>query len=723
MKVREIIEFTEWLPNPQQLEAMPRFSIMLPTYRRFASGHLTRAIQSVLNQTYNDFELLIVDDGSVDGSFDEIQRFMKLDQRIHCLRHPRNVGLPAIGCYEAYLKSRGEYLMFCFDDTEYQKNALENVARYVLTRKPKLAFCYIDYPYRDSHGNLSHAYLGRDKISQAYLKMTNFLPNLGAIVHRGVPNEIGFLDPHLAVARITDWDYWKRAAKVYELHYLDIHIGTEFGLVTGNSLGLTYPLNPWMAYEWTERDRNSMLVPGEYEKYDIQHIPDDLSDQSRLALLDLSNFYAGMFWHKPTKSVTMPVSEQRDGLNQNAKFLVLAHAQDASVTLTFEYIPGAEKNIRFVTPFYFDNLELINASAVIVSRHLFTLEMRHWINVAHKIKVPLFYYLDDNFILLSKEVPGLEQYTVENIRKELVPFHGVLVASQALADFFIENNIHPKVYVFPPSVPPKLWLDNSQIPEKPKGSKRIGFIGGAHRHKVFTDVVLPAITNFAKDHPVELVIGGNLEIPPDKHSGLKVYQFPFDISYHLALGRMQGADIDIFVHDGGATVDNPYKTYNVLLNAWVLNAVPILANQPPYEDVERLGLGLLSSDAKEWYENLCRAVSNPVLVKNIQNKLDCFVIENYSGKQNLEVLKLISQECPPPGISVIENRYRLYVNMLQEYAQLSMNWAGYMKQGNTLRSVIRQSLSWLLPARSPQGRLARLIFKYFKSLSKSKTLL
>lgn len=719
MKVREVIEFTEWLPNPRLPEAMPRYSIMMPTYRRFASGHLTSAIQSVLDQTYNDFELIIVDDGSVDGSFGEIQRFMKLDQRVHCLRHPRNVGLPAIGCYEAYLKSRGEYLMFCFDDTEYQKNALDEIARYVSIHKPKLAFCYIDYHYRDSHGDLSHAYLGRDKISQAYLRMTNFLPNLGAIVHRSVPNEIGFLDPHLAVARITDWDYWKRAAKVYELHYLDIHIGTEFGLVTGNSLGLTYPLNPWMSYEWTERDRNSMLVPGEYEDYDIQHIPDDMSDQSRLALLDLSNFYEGMFWHETKKSVTIPISGQRDELDQNAKFLVLTHAQDASVSLTFEHVPGAEKNIRFVTPLYFDSLELINASAVIVSRHLFTPEMRHWINIAQKIKVPLYYYLDDNFMLLSKEVPGLKQYAVEDIREELVPFHGVLVASQALADFFIENNIHPKVYVFPPGIPPRLWLDNSQIPEKPKGSKRIGFIGGPHRHKAFTDVVLPAIAKFAKDYPVELVICGNLEISPDKHPSLNVFHFPFDISYRLALGRMQSACIDILIHAGGGTVNNPYKTYNVLLNAWALNALPILANQSPYEDVERLGLGLLSSDAKEWYANLCRAASDAVLVKNIQDKLDRFVTENYSGKQNLEVLKLISQECPAPGISVIENRYRCYVDMLQEDAHLSKNWTAEVMQGNTLRSFIRRNLSWLLPARSPQGRLARLIFKYFKSLSKS----
>lgn len=722
MKVKEIIKFTEWIPNPQKLGETPRFSILMPTYRRFASGHLTRAIQSVLDQTYENFELIIVDDGSVDGSFGEIQRFMELDPRVHCLHHPRNVGLPAIGCYEAYQKSRGEYLMFCFDDTEYQKKTLENVAHYVSVQKPKLAFGYIGYQYLDSRGDLLHAYLGKDKISQAYLTMTNFLPNMGAIVHRDVPNEIGFLDPHLAVARNTDWDYWKRAAKVYEIHYSNIYIGTDFGLATGNSLGLTYPLNLWTTYEWTERDRNSALIPGNYEEYDVQHIPDDLSNQSRLALQDLSRFYNNKYWYTAKESLHISTFGKEDGFSQNAKLLVLTRAQDASVALTFEHIPSAERNIRFVTPLYFDSRELANASAAIISRDLFSPEMHHWVNAAKKIKVPLYYYLDDNFILLSKEIPELEAYTVENVRKELSSFQGVLVASQALADFFINNDIHSRVHVFPPNIPHKTWLDNSQIPQKAKEVTRIGFMGGQHRHQMFIDVVLPAIIKLAKEHPIELVIGGDLEIPLNKHPHLNIFQFPFDTSYRLALGRMQSAAIDILVHAGSATFNNPYKTLNVLLNAWTLDALPILANQPPYQDVERLELGLLCNDTEQWYENLHRAIMDPIFVKNIRAKLDRFVKENYSGKQNLKVLTLISQECIDPGVSVLEDRYRLYINMMQEEARESKSGISSVMQSNTgFFAFLRRNRSWLLPANSWREQLARFIFRIIKSKIRPET--
>jgi len=721
MKVKEIIKFTEWMPNPQKTVETPKFSIMMPTYRRFASGHLTRAIQSVLNQDYQEFELIMIDDGSVDGSFDEIQRFMKLDPRIHCLRHPLNVGLPAIGCYEAFLKSHGEYLMFCFDDTEYQDKALEKVAKYVALHKPKIAFGYIDYPYMNLNGNIAHAYLGRDKISQTILKMTNFLPNLGAVLHRDVPNEIGFLDPHLAITRLTDWDYWRRAAKVLELHYSGIHIGTEFGLVTGNSLGLTNPINLWMAYEWMERNRDQTLTPGKYEEYDVQEIPDEFSDQSKLTLQDISRFYQDKFWYSQEGTIKISNHISSDSRERNTKILVLTGVNDASVTLYFEFMPQADKNIRIVSPYYFDYQEMINASAVVISRHLFSTEIFRWVEVARQLGIPHYYYLDDNFVVLKNELAAYKEYTIENFKKELGSFHGILVSTQALANFFAENNLHPKVHIFPPVAPPEKWLDRSLIPQKTKGTTRIGFMGGLHRQEEFMKYVLPAVARLAKEQTVELVIGGDLRISLHEYPQLKIYQFPFNLSYRLALGRMQSADIDILVHAGSMTHNNPYKSLNVLLNAWVLKALPILANQPPYEDVEKLGLGLLSNNAEDWYENLKRAVSEPILASQIQEKLNHYIIENFSGTTNLEVLKLISAESPSPGASVIDNRYRLYIDIVKRGGPQSINLDPNTTRAKTkLEAIARKYRLWLLPANSPQERFARLIFRKFFSGSSMK---
>jgi glycosyltransferase involved in cell wall biosynthesis len=98
----------------------PVFSIILPTYNRAHLLH--RAIQSVINQTYENFELIIVDDGSTDFTHEVVKIFN--DQRIIYVRHEQNKGVTA--AYNTGLRlARGKYITFLGDDDELLPNALE----------------------------------------------------------------------------------------------------------------------------------------------------------------------------------------------------------------------------------------------------------------------------------------------------------------------------------------------------------------------------------------------------------------------------------------------------------------------------------------------------------------------------------------------------------------------------------------------------------------------
>ena len=77
----------EPLPQP----AAPRVSIVLPAYNR--AGSVRMAVESVLRQTFADFELLVVDDGSTDGTMAELDGIA--DPRLHRLANPRNMGASA----------------------------------------------------------------------------------------------------------------------------------------------------------------------------------------------------------------------------------------------------------------------------------------------------------------------------------------------------------------------------------------------------------------------------------------------------------------------------------------------------------------------------------------------------------------------------------------------------------------------------------------------------
>ena len=91
---------------------VPKISIIVPVYR--CEPYISRCIESILNQTFTDFELILVNDGSPDKSGDICDEYAEKDNRISVI-HQENKGASAArnrGIAEAI----GEYLMFCDSD-------------------------------------------------------------------------------------------------------------------------------------------------------------------------------------------------------------------------------------------------------------------------------------------------------------------------------------------------------------------------------------------------------------------------------------------------------------------------------------------------------------------------------------------------------------------------------------------------------------------------------
>ena len=103
----------------------PRFSIIMPVYN--AGAYFAGAVESVLSQSYPDFELILVDDGATDGSGQACDKFAAADQKVRVMHVPnggickaRNIGIAA---------ARGEYIMFCDHDDEYLPGYLAEVSK------------------------------------------------------------------------------------------------------------------------------------------------------------------------------------------------------------------------------------------------------------------------------------------------------------------------------------------------------------------------------------------------------------------------------------------------------------------------------------------------------------------------------------------------------------------------------------------------------------------
>lgn len=108
-------------------DPMPEISIILPTYNR--AKYLNRCIESIINQTFKDWELIVVDDGSQDNTFEIVNPYLQEFSNIGYLKHQnkkqcyaKNAGIQA---------SFGKYITFIDSDDAYKSDHLESRLKYI----------------------------------------------------------------------------------------------------------------------------------------------------------------------------------------------------------------------------------------------------------------------------------------------------------------------------------------------------------------------------------------------------------------------------------------------------------------------------------------------------------------------------------------------------------------------------------------------------------------
>ncbi|MBO7941454.1 glycosyltransferase family 2 protein, partial [Streptomyces sp. S9] len=100
---------------------MPRFSVIVPVYK--VQAYLHECLASVLAQSYDDLELIAVDDCSPDGCGEIIDEFAALDPRVTAVRLPENVGLGRAR-NAGIDRASGDYLVFLDSDDTLTPGAL-----------------------------------------------------------------------------------------------------------------------------------------------------------------------------------------------------------------------------------------------------------------------------------------------------------------------------------------------------------------------------------------------------------------------------------------------------------------------------------------------------------------------------------------------------------------------------------------------------------------------
>ncbi len=202
-------------------------SIILPTCNRAAS--LPRAIESILRQTYPDYELLVIDDGSTDSTREVVEsypdpriRYFYNDGPVHGASRARNIGIR---------EARGEYIAFEDSDDVWLPDKLERQVRYLEETKADVVYCRMHWENSD---------ICVPSPSQKSLDLANLLKGS----YTGTPAIIGrarCLKDNLfdeSLRRNVDWELMIRLTAYYRAIYEDedlVEVHPTPGSITSDS--------------------------------------------------------------------------------------------------------------------------------------------------------------------------------------------------------------------------------------------------------------------------------------------------------------------------------------------------------------------------------------------------------------------------------------------------------------------------------------------------------
>ncbi|KRW82140.1 CDP-glycerol glycerophosphotransferase family protein [Marinobacter sp. P4B1] len=138
----------------------PTISVILPVFN--GEDTVTWTIESVVRQTFKDFELLCIDDSSTDGTLDKLRAVAATDSRIRVLENDKNRGLGKTRNYGVE-NAKGKYLAFIDSDDFYEPDFLEKLYRLAISNDADIAQSAVRYVYNDKdslYGSPSGLILG-----------------------------------------------------------------------------------------------------------------------------------------------------------------------------------------------------------------------------------------------------------------------------------------------------------------------------------------------------------------------------------------------------------------------------------------------------------------------------------------------------------------------------------------------------------------------------------
>jgi glycosyltransferase involved in cell wall biosynthesis len=209
---------TEAMPSIAASRSTPRVTLGVATYNR--DIYLAEAIRSGLAQGYEDFELLVVCDGSSNPAVGAVLDGFAGDPRLRVVRHAENRGIAA--AYDTiWQEGRGELIAMIGDDDVCLPDRLARQVA-IFDRHPDTGVVHGDALVIDAAGAVTGRWDSRDftpaALVHAFFRSHNHLVDPTRMVHRRVYEAVGGYDPSYPIAQ--DLHFWLRAARDFRFRHV-----------------------------------------------------------------------------------------------------------------------------------------------------------------------------------------------------------------------------------------------------------------------------------------------------------------------------------------------------------------------------------------------------------------------------------------------------------------------------------------------------------------------
>jgi glycosyltransferase involved in cell wall biosynthesis len=188
------------------------FSFVVPTYNR--ADLIAKTLESLLSQTYQNFEIIVVDDGSTDTTEEVVRKINSPKIFYHKIKNSERGYARNYGANLA----KGEYVNF-FDSDDLALNEHLSVARDTVLYKNFPEIFHLNYQVKHPDSSLTNSNIGNEEFANEKLLEGNILSCNGVFLRKDVIKQFPFRE-HRVLSASEDWDLWLRLSARYKIHLI-----------------------------------------------------------------------------------------------------------------------------------------------------------------------------------------------------------------------------------------------------------------------------------------------------------------------------------------------------------------------------------------------------------------------------------------------------------------------------------------------------------------------